>query len=76
MNWATTLGTETFRWWNSYPVAHEQQKLKEFWGISPHLAQYDKIIFAITAMQLEIGYWIFTDWKSAETKGIENAIFE
>lgn len=34
--------------------------LKEFSCVSVHLVQYDEIIFAITAMQLEI------DWKSAK----------
>lgn len=37
-------------------VVHEQQNLKAFWCVSPLLVQYNEIIFAITAMQLEIGY--------------------
>lgn len=74
MDWATMSGTETFRQRNYCTVAHEQQKLKEFCCISLHLVQYNEIIFAITAVQLEIGYWICTDWKSAEIKGIENAV--
>lgn len=48
--------------------------LKDFFCVSAHLAQYDEIIFAITAVCLEIGYWILTHWKSSKRKCIEIAV--